>query len=87
MKEQEFKDFCKTHDIEIPLEPKYAITFKQEGFETPEFDMTEDEVLEVWENGLYDTYNYTIMDSCGVRYIVADYGDYTELVEDDHSVI
>ena len=49
--------------------------------------MTEDEVLEVWENGLYDTYNYTIMDSCGVRYIVADYGDYTELVEDDHSVI
>jgi len=66
---------------------RYTITFKQEGFETPEFDMTEDEVLEVWENGLYDTYNYTIMDSCGVRYIVADYGDYTELVEDDHSVI
>jgi len=87
MKEQEFKDFCKTHDIEIPPEPKYAITFKQDGLETPEFNMTEDEVLEAWESGSYDSYNYTIMDSEGTRYMVADHVDYTELVEDDHSVI
>lgn len=66
---------------------EYAITLKQEGFETPEFNITEDEVLEAWESGSYDSYNYTIMDSEGVRYIVADYGDYTELIEDNHSVI
>ena len=66
---------------------RYTITFKQEGLETPEFNMTEDEVLEAWESGCYDPYNYTIMDSEGTRYMVADYGDYTELVEDDHSVI
>lgn len=87
MKEQEFKDYCETHGIEILPEPKYAITFRQEGLETPEFDMTEDEVLEAWKSGLYDTYNYTIMGSDGVRYLIANYYDCPELVEDDHSVI
>jgi len=87
MKEQEFKNFCKKHDIETLPEPKYTITFKQECFETPEFTMTEDEVLEAWESGCYDPYNYTIMDSEGVKYIVADFVDYKELIKDDHSVI
>lgn len=28
---------------------KYAITYKQEGLETPVYNMTELEVLEAWE--------------------------------------
>ena len=60
---------------------KYTITYIQEGLETPVFNMTEDEVLEAWEKDGYDNYNYVVIDSEGKKYMVADYGDYMELVE------
>ena len=60
---------------------KYTITYIQEGLETPVFNLTEDAVLEAWESDCCDNYNYVVMDSDGKKYMVADYGDYMELVE------
>ena len=41
---------------------KYAITYKQEGLETPIFNMTEDEVVETWISRNCDSYTHIVMD-------------------------